>query len=108
MSTRAVIFPFGYEDNQDLLNLLDSDSMKILDFLPTYEIASKAQSFNLSDSDIDDNFVNNINSKYYSVQDFKSAIQTDSSLSIFHTNLNGLENKFSEFNHFISTTQNNL
>ena len=106
--TRAEVFPFGLVDNYDLQNLLETDSLEILNLLPAYEIASKTKSFVLNDSDIDENMIDNINSQYHSVKDFKSIIQSNALFSILHTNLNGLENKFDIFSHFIQTTQNNI
>ena len=89
-------------------NLLEADSMELFALLPTYEITSKAQTFTLNDCDIDENMINNINSKYHSVQEFKSAIQEKSSFSIMHSNLNGLESKIDDLSCFISTISNKL
>ena len=32
------IFPFGLEDNQELQNIVNTDSIKSLDYLPSYKI----------------------------------------------------------------------
>ena len=42
ITNRAKIFPFGLEDNYELANIVNSDSMEILSKLPSFEIASKA------------------------------------------------------------------
>ena len=99
------IFPFGMIDNFDLANLLENDSICILNHLPSYEITSKAKSFLLDKFDIDDNVVSNINSKYYSVKDFQSVIKGPDSFTIFHSNLNGLESKFDELHSFVTCSK---
>ena len=66
ISNMAQIFPFGLENNHDLQNLLQSDSLKTLENLPSYEIISKASDIDaLKQFDVDDNTVTNINSRYY-------------------------------------------
>ena len=78
--------------------------MKALENLPTYEIASKAESFgSLSHSDIDVNLVNNIDSRYYSAHEFKN-LKIPDSFNIFHSNLDGLESKFDALHDFVNTT----
>ena len=65
----AEIFPFGFEDNHDLLNILNSDSIKSLDYLPSYDIVSKALNIETRNQyDVDANKVNNIT--YYPAHDF--------------------------------------
>ena len=71
------IFRFGLEDNHDLLNILNSDSIKSLDYLLSYDIASKALNIQtLNQYDVDAN--------------------------IFHNNINGLETKCKNLNQFLS------
>ena len=80
----ALIFPFGLENNQEILNILHTDSMKAFDNLPSYEITSKAVKFDsINQSDIDVNMINNINSRYYSSHEFKSLLYLKKILSIF-------------------------
>ena len=104
----ANIFPFGLVDNSDLFHILNSDSLKSLDNLPTYDIASKAHNIDsLNQHDIDINCIDNINSRYYPAHEFTSINKSDS-FNILHSNLNGLENKFDEYHNFIASTQLNL
>ena len=67
----------------------------------------RAKSFFLNDAYIDENIISNINSKYYSVQDFTGSLNEDS-FTVFHSNLNGLENKFDEFQTFVNGTSHYL
>ena len=57
--------------------------------------------------DIDDNIVNNINSRYYSANEFKN-MGTANSFNIIHSNLNGLENKIDDYHTFITNANNNI
>ena len=104
----AQIFPFGLEDNNEIHNIMSVDSMKALENLPSYDITSKASNFqSLKQSNIDENIINNLNSKYYSALDFKS-LRRDNTFNIFHSNLDGLESKFDELHNFITSTTLNL
>ena len=74
--------------------------------LPNFEIATEAaKTDSLNQHDLDENLINNINSKYYSVKEFNS-LKINKSLKIFHTNLNGLEHKFLTLDTFINGTSN--
>ena len=65
---RASIFPFGLESNYDIQGILESDSMKIFEKLPKFKIVSKTNKYDsLSEHNLDENLINNIDSKYYSV-----------------------------------------
>ena len=82
---------------------MNCDNLKILEKLPSYEIISRAYGINsLNMGDLDENIIN-INSRYYTAHEFKS-LHKEKSFNIFHTNLNGLENKFELFQNFISTS----
>ena len=106
--TSAQNFPFGLESNHDVINILNTDSMNALENLPSYEITSKAVKFSsLKQYDIDENIVNNINSRYYSAHEFKS-LSRQNSFNIFHSNLDGLENKFDSLHNFINSTKLDL
>ena len=79
----AQIFPFGLENNQELLNITHSDSMKALENLPSYEITSQAANFDaLKPSNIDENIINNLNSRYYAAHEFQSLANENSIFSI--------------------------
>ena len=99
----ATIFPFGLEDNHELLNIVNTDSIKSLDYLPSYGIVSKAHNIEaLNQYDVDANIINNITSQYYFAHEFK-ALKESESFTILHSNLNGLENKLDEYQNFISS-----
>ena len=100
----AKIFPFGYESNYDLENIMNVDSLKVLDNLPTYEIASKASEVEATNKfDIDENTICNIDSRYYTPHEFQ-ALKKSKSFNLFHSNLNGLENKFEHVHNFVNGT----
>ena len=66
------IFPYGLESNIELLNINYADSMKSLENLPTFDITLQAANFDsLKQYDIDDNIIDNLNSRYYSAQEFQ-------------------------------------
>ena len=100
----ATIFPFGLEDNHELLNIVNTDSIKSLDYLPSYEIVSKAHNIEaLNQFDVDANIINKITSQYYLAHEFK-ALKKSESFTILHSNLNGLENKLDEYQNFINSS----
>ena len=80
-------------------------SFQFLENLPSYITTSKAHSIDsLSESDIDENITTNINSRYYSANEFKT-IENNNSFNILHSNLNGLESKFVEYHQFINNIE---
>ena len=86
----AKTFPFGLQSDYELINILNSDTMKALENLPNYDIFSQASDFNsLTQADV----ITNINSRYYPVLEFKKMIN-ENYFNIFHTNINGREHKF--------------
>ena len=100
----AHIFPFGLENTHGLQNIIQSDSIASFDCLPSYKIYSEASRFNsLKNSDIDENIVANLNSRYYTAHEFKT-LSRDQSFNIFHSNLDGLENKFELLHNFITSS----
>ena len=108
ISNMAEIFPFGLETNDELQNILLNDSLRILENLPSYEIISKASDIDsLKQYDIDDNIVTNINSRYYPAFEFQSLVNKNS-FNLFHTNINGLENKIDQLQNFINTSNMNI
>ena len=102
------IFPYGLESNIELLNINYADSMKSLENLPTFDITSQAANFDsLKQYDIDDNIIDNLNSRYYSAQEFQS-LTANNTFNVFHTNLAGLESKFDLLCNFINNTKFDL
>ena len=109
ISNMAEKFPFGLESNYDLINIMTTESLKSLKNLHTYVITSKANNTDFTNQyDIDDNIVNNINSRYYSANKFNNMNTANSTFNIIHSNLNGLENKFDDYHTFINNTKTNI
>ena len=87
------IFPFTLLDNMEMLNMNNSDSTKFCKILPKFDVNCITSKFsNLNSYDIDANLPNNVNCKYYSVEEIHN-MEAFNNLNIFHTNTNGLENK---------------
>ena len=102
---RADLFPMGLENSYELEQIMNSDSLKYLENIPSYEIASKAYGIEtLSQYDIDENIIADINSRYYTAHEFKSLHNTKS-FNVFHSNFNGLENKFEQLHNFVSSSK---
>ena len=59
--------------------------MEIANMIPVFETVSTAiKSYNLASNDIDENLVDNINSKYYTVDDFLNIKSGKNCFNIFH------------------------
>ena len=66
------MFPFLSLDNNEINDLHHIDEISHLDLLPSYELQSKLSGMpNLSDADIENNYVYRINSDYYNLEEFK-------------------------------------
>ena len=73
ISKIAEMFPFLSLDNNEINDLHHIDKISHLDLLPSYELQSKLSGMpNLSDADIENNYVYRINSDYYNLEEFKS------------------------------------
>jgi len=94
--------PFMFLNNQDLENLNKSDSMRFFDMLPRFNIASQLPSLSNASNDIDD-IVDNIDSKYYPVNEFQN-LNIQKSFNIFHSNVNGLDTHFENLHTFLSNS----
>ena len=86
------MFPFLSLDNNEMNDLHHIDRISLLDLLPSYELQSNLSGMpNLSDADIENNFVYRINSDYYNLEEFKSSTrQTEKHFSLFHLNIGSL------------------
>ena len=74
------------------------DRISLLDLLPSYELQLKLSGMpNLSDADVENNFVYNKNSDYYNLGEFKSSTrQIRKHFSLFHLNIGRLTTHFEE------------
>ena len=82
--------------------------MKALENLPSYEITSQAANFDaLKPSNIDENIINNLNSRYYATHEFQS-LAKENSFNIFHSNMDDLERKFGLLCNFVNNTKMDL
>ena len=100
--------PFTRCDNSELTNIYSSNSMKFINSLPSLEIHDETSKFsNLSLNEIYDEISIKSSSKYHSVNEFQ-LLNKSKSLNIFHTNINGLESKFDNFNEFLSSTNTKM
>ena len=75
ISEKAEMFPFLSLDNNEMNDLHHIDRISLLDFLPSYELQSKLSGMpNLSDADIENNFVYRINSYNYNFEEFEDIL----------------------------------
>ena len=91
--------PFILLDNSEIEKINNSDSMKFCESLPSFETVLETNRL-LPDADFEHNIPSLINSKYYSVNSFQK-LNKHSNLNIFHSNVNGLENKFDNLHEFL-------
>ena len=103
-------FPFGYLSKIELSELYGVDLPSQLELLPSFEIRSKlSQIPNLDDYDIDENFVQSINSKYMDQLAFNNLTSTLSkSLSLMHINIRSLSKHIDEFKTVLSMSKVNF
>ena len=95
-------FPFTLCNDVLLMNIRDSDSMKMFEALPSIEAVSKVSKFpNLRNNKVDENLT--INCKYYLVDNFqKLQAKNKKNFNIFHSTVNGLESHHDVFHTFLS------
>ena len=95
--------PFTLYNDTELVNINNSESMKFCNELPKFEIISEVSKFSELDNDIDYNLPNQISNKYYSVGELQK-IKMSKNFNIFHSNVNGIENKMDLLHEFLSST----
>ena len=92
INERANIFPFGLESNYEINCINISNSMKLYDMIPEFEVLCDVTKIeNLNSNDIDENLATKINCKYYSTDEIVKFPDTGNSFDIFHSNVNGYE-----------------
>ena len=100
--------PFTRCDSFDLNNIINSNSIRFLESLPSVEIVNETSNFmnaSLSDASFELPFKSSC--KYYSVNDFQ-LLKKSKKFNIFHSNINGLESKLDNLNEFLSGTSEKL
>ena len=102
----AAIFPFGYESNTELYELLSIELPSHLDSLPAFEIRSKLTDLpNLNSFDLDENLIHTIDLKYHSILDVNNIKYKSHSFSFFHVNIRSLTKHFEELHSLLKSTQ---
>ena len=82
-----------------------SNSMKLIEMIPEFEINSQILRVDdLCSKDIDENLVDKINCKYFTNEEFSKLSNDKNSIHIFHANVNGLECHFDELQPFLSNS----
>ncbi len=100
------IFPFTLVSNVlDLEYVNISDSMRMLELLPKFEILAEVSKFsNLSSNDIDSNINSQVNCIYYPVDKFyKLQEKNPGNFNVFHSNVNGLDTHYENMHQFLSS-----
>ena len=70
-------FPFGLESTYELYKINMSNSMKLVEMIPEFEINSQILRVDdLCSKDIDENLVNKINCKYFTNDEFSKLSMT--------------------------------
>ena len=78
-------FPLGYLSNMEINYLYGMDFPSQLKLLPTYELRSKLSHIpTLIDFDMDENYVQPINPKYFDISDFSKLNITSTDKHFFH------------------------
>ena len=95
--------PFTFCDNAEINNIKNSNSMKLLDSLPAFEINTVASKFsNFQAYELDLNMANQNDCKYYTVSEFQK-MKLKKNFNTFHSNVNGQESKFDNLHEFLSS-----
>ena len=99
-------FPSGYLSTMEINDLYGLDFPSQLKLLPSYELRSKLSHVpTLDDFDMDENYVQSINSKYFDISDFSklNITSTDKHFSIFHVNTRSLCKIFDQLQSVLSS-----
>ena len=91
----------------ELLDLNGIDLRSQLNLLPSYDIRCLPLNIlTLNDLDVDENYLQAIDSKYYDIADFRSLNRSLSKyFALFHTNVRSLAKHFDELQSLLSTLQ---
>ena len=105
MEERLEYSPFIYQSNNQLCNLNALDSMNLFDMLPDDNIFTVALQTNClntnDDDDVDESNIENINSKYFSCEEFFNH-DNSNAFNILHSNVNGFISHADNINEFLA------
>ena len=116
MTFGNIIFPFNYCDNNELININNSDKYIPIDKpnsnLPDHKITEQATRICNRNTFEEDNInlSNLVTCEYYACEDFNNLISNNNknNVNIFHNNFNGLETKFDYFHNFLTNITSDL
>ena len=102
------MLPFTLMSTSELLNINSSNTMDFCKNLPNIEVIRDTESFSkYSLPDIDAEIPNLLTSKYHMVNDFQN-LNIGDNFNIFHSNLNGLESKFTSLHNLLSGAKSSM
>ena len=105
MTKLADHLPFVYESTHDINNLNCSNSISLTNLIPSFEIVSEALNVNcLNSCDIDEANIINIDSKYYTWDEFSKIRNKPKSFNILHSNVNGFGTHLEEIQTLIANS----
>ena len=100
--------PFTRCDNNELLNIISTNSMKFLGGLPNLELVNETSTFSaFSSNDISNELPSKSTCKYYSLSGYE-LFDKKQNLNIFHSNINGLGAKLEHLQEFLSRASTKL
>ena len=83
-SKQCRYFLFGYLSKSEMLGLFGIDMPSQLAVLPSYAVLSKSTKLpHLGDSDIDEDLVHSINSKYFEISELNNFKMSEDTMSLY-------------------------
>ena len=99
-------FPSEYQSRMELNDLYGIDLPSDFQILPSYEVRSKLSKILLLDNfDLDENYVQSVNSKYYELPEFSKIPSHNKNFSLFHVNTHSLSKNFGQFQNVSSISK---
>ena len=100
--------PFTLIDNYELTNINNSENMEFCKSLPTLEEIYETNKFSSYPNDTNEaSLPSNLSSKYHTVREFQE-LRLGKNFNIFHSNVNGLESKFSTLHTSLAGTTSQM
>ena len=100
-------FPFTLCNGIELTNINDSDSMRSYSLLPNQDKHLLSKFCEIIAEDNNYELPRKSNSNYYSITEMQK-LKMSKNFNIFHTNINGLENKFDLLYEFLSNSDSDF